>query len=161
SVGMSARVLPIQGTECDDLDVKKEIGPSLIQKLSHQINIFYINGDMVEQSLREVHGILPHSYNIVYPMWELSKYPKYWAEQLESFDEIWAPSTFTYESMKPVVSKPIVQMPLPGEITLKGFLGRCYFSIPESSFTFLFFFDFTSYLERKNPFAVLRAFEEL
>jgi glycosyltransferase involved in cell wall biosynthesis len=52
-------------------------------------------------------------------------------------------------------------MPLPGEIRLKSFLGRRYFGIPESPFVFLFFFDFTSYIERKNPFAVLRAFEEL
>jgi len=162
AIGMTTGIFPIQGTECDDLDVEQEIRPRLVQELSPEINIFYINGDMVELSLRQVRDVLPKgSYNIVYPMWELSKYPKVWAEQLNKFDEIWAPSKFTYESIKPAVSKPVIHMPLPGEISLSTFLGRRYFKIPESSFAFLFFFDFTSYLERKNPFAVLQAFEEL
>lgn len=162
AVGTTAGIIPLQGTECDDLDVKNEIGGYVVHQLSPEINIFYINGDMIEQSLREVQRLLPKSsYNIVYPMWELSKYPKYWAEQLNRFDEIWAPSKFTYESIKPAVTKPVVHIPLPGELSLSTFLGRRYFEIPESSFAFLFFFDFTSYLERKNPFAVLRAFEEL
>jgi signal transduction histidine kinase len=52
-------------------------------------------------------------------------------------------------------------MPVAGQISFKSFLGRRYFKIPESSFTFLFFFDFTSYIARKNPFAVLQAFAEL
>ena len=46
-------------------------------------------------------------------------------------------------------------------LALSTFLGRRYFKIPESSFAFLFFFDFTSYIQRKNPFAVFQAFEEL
>jgi glycosyltransferase involved in cell wall biosynthesis len=40
-------------------------------------------------------------------------------------------------------------------------LGRRYFGIPESAYVFLFFFDFTSYIDRKNPFAVLSAFEKV
>ena len=52
-------------------------------------------------------------------------------------------------------------MPLTGQIHLKSFLGRRHFQIPESSFTFLFFFDLTSYIERKNPFAVFEAFDRV
>ncbi len=152
----------IHGIESDDIDLKNEIGGFLVHELSRDVNIFNINGDMVEKSLRQLGGELPRgAYNVVYPMWELSKYPKTWADQLNKFDEVWAPSKFTYESLKPAISKPVIHMPLPGEIHLSSFLGRRYFGIPESSFAFLFFFDFTSYLERKNPFAVLHAFEEL
>jgi glycosyltransferase involved in cell wall biosynthesis len=98
---------------------------------------------------------------VIYPMWELSRYPKEWADQLNRFDEIWAPSKFTYDSITPAVAKPVVHMPQTGQINVRNFLGRRHFKIPESAFTFLFFFDFTSYLERKNPFAVLQAFEKL
>jgi glycosyltransferase involved in cell wall biosynthesis len=52
-------------------------------------------------------------------------------------------------------------MPVSGQISFKSFLGRRHFKIPEGSFTFLFYFDLTSYIERKNPFAVLEAFERL
>lgn len=162
AIGMTTGIIPIQGTECEDLDVKNEIASCLVQELSPEINIFYINGDMVEQSLSQLRDVLPKgSYNAVYPMWELSKYPKEWAQQLNRFDEIWAPSKFTQESIASAVTKPVIHMPVAGQISFKSFLGRRYFKIPESSFTFLFFFDFTSYIARKNPFAVLQAFAEL
>jgi len=152
----------IHGIECDDSDLRNEISGSLVQGLTADINIFNINGDMVELTLAQMNGDFPKGkYNIVYPMWELSTYPKPWADQLNKFDEVWAPSKFTYDSLRSAVSKPVIHMPLPGEFRLSRFLGRRYFGIRESSFAFLFFFDFTSYLTRKNPFAVLRAFEEL
>src|SRR5207247_11470197 len=81
--------------------------------------------------------------------------------QFNRVDEIWTPSQFTHASMAVAVTKPVVHMLLPGQIHLKAFLGRRYFGIPESSFTFLFFFDLTSFIERKNPFAVLEAFERV
>ena len=162
AVGAQIGVRGIYDLACDDLDLRSEILPCLVQELSPDVNVFYINGDMVEHSLAQLKGALPESaYNVIYPMWELSKYPMGWAEQLNKFDEIWAPSKFTYESIKCAVSKPVIHMPLAGEISVPTFLGRKYFGIPETSFAFLFFFDFTSYIERKNPFAVLRAFEKL
>ena len=161
ALGVTVGIRDLHGTQCDDSDIRNEIGGHLVQELSREINIFHINGDMVEDSLRQIGGLPRGAYNIVYPMWELSAYPKPWANQLNRFDEVWAPSRFTYESLKPAISKPVTHVPLPGEFNLSSFLGRRYFGISESSFAFLFFFDFTSYLERKNPFAVLRAFEEL
>jgi glycosyltransferase involved in cell wall biosynthesis/SAM-dependent methyltransferase len=152
----------IYNMECDDSDLRSEIVGCLVQELSPDVNIFYVNGDMVEQSLEQVRADLPASaYNIIYPMWELSQYPLDWAKQLNKFDEIWTPSKFTHQSIKSAVSKPVLHMPVAGEINLSTFLGRRYFDIPESAFVFLFFFDFTSYMERKNPFAVLQAFEDL
>jgi glycosyltransferase involved in cell wall biosynthesis len=162
TVGAKMGVRGIYNMDCDDLNLKSEIAGCLVQELSSDINVFYINGDMVEHSLEQLRGKLPgNAYNVVYPMWELSKYPMDWASQLDKFDEIWAPSKFTKESMRTVVNQPVVHMPLAGEISLNNFLGRRYFKIPEGSFVFLFFFDFTSYIERKNPFAVLQAFEAL
>ena len=162
SIGMKVSLRDIYGSQGADPDLRSELQNSLVDGFSHDINIFHINGDEVELVAHHLGGDLPKDgYNIIYPMWELSKYPKEWAAQLDRFDEIWAPSKFTYESIAPVVLRPVVHMPLTGQIHFKTFLGRRYFKIPESSFTFLFFFDFTSYVERKNPFAVLQAFEKL
>jgi len=162
SVGVKIGVRDIYGMKYDDPDVEKEIGQYIIRDLSREINIFHINANEVEQSLEHLGGSLPSgAYNVIYPMWELSRYPEVWAEQLNKFDEVWAGSKFTCESIRSAVRNPVIHMPVAGEVALSTFLGRRYFKIPESSFAFLFFFDFTSYIQRKNPFAVFQAFEEL
>ncbi len=162
SVGMKVRLRDVYGWHDPDVDIKNELEGILVQEFSSGVNIFHINGDEVDGVLRHLGTDLPkNAYNIIYPMWELSNYPKRWAEQLNRFDEIWTASKFTYDSIASAVTKPVVHLPLPGQVELKTFLGRRYFKIPESAFTFLFFFDFSSFLERKNPFAVLQAFERL
>ncbi len=124
------------------------------------INIFHINGNEVEQTLAHIGGIDPSAYNIVYPLWELPRYPAVWARELERFDEIWAPSRFVADSIAAQTSKPVMHMPLACEVMLESFLGRRYFGIAEAPYTFLFFFDLRSYMSRKNPEAVLEAFRQ-
>lgn len=135
---------------------------SFIRAEFGSINVFHINGDEVMQSMahtaaRQKVG----AYNIIYPAWELSKYPKVWAEELERFDEVWAPSRFIQESIAASVSKPVHHMPLAVEVLLTSFLGRRYFGIRENTYAFLFFFDLRSYATRKNPAAVIAAFRRL
>ena len=169
SISIKAGLRDVYGEEVRDLygdeidtDLKRELQNSLVQGYSREINIFHTNGDEVDLTLLSIGQNLPgDAYNVIYPMWELSRYPTEWAKQLNRFDEVWAPSKFTYASIAPTVIRPVVHMPLAGQIQLRTFLGRRYFGIPESAFTFFFFFDFTSYVERKNPFVVLQAFEKL
>jgi glycosyltransferase involved in cell wall biosynthesis len=52
-------------------------------------------------------------------------------------------------------------MRLATEIKLEFFAGRRKFGIPEDSYTFLNFFDFRSYIQRKNPGAVLECFRRV
>lgn len=126
------------------------------------INIFHINGDEVEQAFSHLR-MQKHqaAYNIIYPAWELSRYPAAWATQLDLFDEIWAPTHFIAESIRPTVSRPVYHMPFACQVLLNNFLGRRYFGIPEQHFIFLFFFDFRSYIDRKNPLAVIESFRRL
>lgn len=127
-----------------------------------EINVFHINGNEVEQVLNHLdhHGGCS-GYNVIYPLWELARYPAEWAAQLDRFDEIWAPSQFIFDSLSAACSKPVVHMPLACEIVLDSFLGRRYFGLPEADYTFLFFYDLRSYSARKNPQAVLRAYAAL
>ncbi len=145
-----------------DPDIERELTGHLIKELSESINIFFINGDEIANVLSRLRDELPSgAYNILYPAWELSIYPREWADQVECFDEVWAQSRFAYESLRQAVSKPVFSMPLASQVEVSTFLSRRYFGITESSYVFLFFFDFTSYIDRKNPFAVLRAFEKV
>jgi glycosyltransferase involved in cell wall biosynthesis len=145
-----------------DPDFVKEFGSYLVHRLSSGVNIFYINGDGVEEALRYIGNGLPsRAYNIIYPTWELSIYPQEWAQQLNRFDEIWVPSKFVFDSVSRTVLKPVFHMPLATEVKLTAFLGRRHFGLPENAYLFLFYFDFNSYADRKNPFAVVKAFEKV
>lgn len=126
------------------------------------INVFHINGNEVEQVLAHTVGRQrTGAYNIVYPMWELSRYPEPWARQLERFDEVWAPSAFVRDALVSAVNRPVVHMPVACHVQLDSFLGRRDFGLPETAYCFLFFFDNRSYQARKNPEAVIDAFEAM
>jgi glycosyltransferase involved in cell wall biosynthesis len=162
SVGYPVHVRDIfSGNEIDG-DIHRELDSHLVRNLSDSLNIFFINGDEVSNVLARCGGQLSNgAYNIVYPAWELSNYPAEWGKELERFDEVWAQSQFVYESLKKSIAKPVFYLPLASQVKLTSFLPRRYFDIPESAYVFLFFFDFSSFVERKNPFAVLDAFEKV
>lgn len=127
-----------------------------------RINVFHINGNEVEQVWNHINYHKPWTgYNVIYPLWELPRYPSVWAEQLNRFDEIWAPSRFIFDGLKKACEKPIFHMPLSCEIAVNGFFGRRYFGIPEADYAFLFFYDLRSYTSRKNPQGVIQAFRQL
>ncbi|WP_426029399.1 glycosyltransferase family 4 protein [Caulobacter sp. DWP3-1-3b2] len=145
-----------------DLDYERELAPQLTDRLSERLNIFHINGDEIEQAVPHLNDAnFDSSYNVIYPAWELSRYPTDWARQLERFDEVWAPSAFIQESIAHTVSIPVLHMPLAVEVKLSGMLSRRHFGIPEHAYAFLFFFDFGSYSARKNPEAVVDSVERL
>lgn len=121
-------------------------------------NVYHLNGDEVEAALDHLGGLPRGGRHAIYPMWELPRYPELWARQLERFDEVWAGSQFIADAIKPAVSVPVFHMPLATQMHLVAPTSRRYFGIPESAYAFLFFFDLRSYVERKNPYAVLEAF---
>jgi glycosyltransferase involved in cell wall biosynthesis len=140
---------------------KRDLVKFITNKLDTPIQVFTLNGDEVKPCFDFLGNALSKdSYKIVYPQWELEKYPKEWAESLELFDEIWAPSKFVQQSIQKSVSKEVYYIPLTiGEKLLPYAYGRRFFGLPESDFLFLLAFDFTSYLTRKNPWDVIDAFK--
>lgn len=126
------------------------------------INLFHINADEVELAFATLGDrIPPDAYNIIYPAWELSKYPDAWIEILNRFDEAWAPSTFIATALREKLNRPVITMPLATEVLLDSFLSRRYFGIAEDAYVFLFFYDFRSFASRKNPRAIFHAFRRM
>ncbi|MCR4317522.1 MAG: glycosyltransferase family 4 protein [Planctomycetes bacterium] len=137
-----------------------EFHDDLVGDLHDNVNVFFINGDEIEPHFAHRKFTPPTgAHNIIAPAWELSNYPAVWARQLEAFDEVWALSTFTADSIRKAVSIPVKAIPDAVEPKISNYVSRRYFGIQESSFVFMFSFDFTSYIERKNPYAVLDAFK--
>ncbi|MGE0800680.1 MAG: glycosyltransferase family 4 protein [Lautropia sp.] len=152
------RLLDLYGLNDPEPELVHEFEADLTKSIG-RVNVFHLNGDEIAQSLPRVDAAsLADAYNIVYPAWELARYPEPWAEQLARFDEVWAPSAFIRDAIAPAVSIPVVHMPLACQVVLPSFLSRRYFGIREDRFAFLFFFDFRSYASRKNPEAVIEAF---
>ena len=163
AVGLTPRLLDVADDNRGfDLDLERDFGPHLVTELGRGVNLFGVNGDEAARVIGKVgEAAFEQGYNIAYPAWELARYPKAWARVLDRFDEIWAPSAFVQAALQDAVSRPVHRMPLPVELKLSGFLGRRHFGIPEDAFVAVFFFDFASFAERKNPQAVLDAFERL
>ena len=101
---------------------------------------------------------LTQRYNILYAPWELEHYPAALADIANLFDEFWAPTMFVKEAVENVVHRPIFHMTLPVVVSQTRRFTKTDFGLPEERFHFLFSFDSLSFLERKNPLAVIRAF---
>lgn len=158
SVAVAPQLLDVFGYFKPEADAGREFVPALTRKLG-RINIFHINADEVDNALATT-GPMHGGYNILYPNWELSHFPDAWIPALEKFDEVWCPSEFIYDAINGRIAVPVNHLPAACEVSLSSMLSRRYFGIPENAFAFVFFFDFRSYATRKNPEAVVKAFQE-
>lgn len=125
------------------------------------VNILNVNADMVAYIANRL-GLkwFENKYNIGYWFWELENFPKKFKLSFRCFDEIWVASDFCRASISKVSTLPVVKMPPAVEVKLKSSYNRSFFGLNEDSFVFLYIFDLMSYLERKNPFAVISAFRK-
>jgi glycosyltransferase involved in cell wall biosynthesis len=161
SVAVKPAITDIYKLQSPDIDELTEFALAH-SEVAAAINIYHINADEVTQAMAHLSYREPWGgYKIIYPAWELGRFPKEWALQLDRFDEIWAPSQFVKESIESECQRPVFHMPLACEVVLSSFLSRRYFGIPESDYVFLFVFDMHSYIQRKNPEAVIKAFRRL
>jgi glycosyltransferase involved in cell wall biosynthesis len=152
-----------KSNKLEDPDFEREFGPAITDRISSRVNVFHMNADEAPQALPYVVNDprFAQAYNIIYPAWELSKYPSAWAAHIERFDEVWAPSEFIRAAIAESTRTPVVHMPLAVDVRMSSFVTRRMLGLPEHAFIFLFFFDYSSYMARKNPFAVLDAFAKL
>ncbi len=123
------------------------------------VNVASHNIDLVPYFINRIGELLDESYNIYYGNWEYPDYPPIWQEIVNNFDEVWAPSKFTLQTMANAV-KPIVNhIPMAVTVAPGHNYGRKFFNLPLDSFLFLFTFDYWSWIERKNPLACISAFK--
>ena len=127
----------------------------------YKANIFYLNADEMQSALTYLGpGFFEGRYNIGCWAWELSSFPDEWCGAFNLVDEIWALSRFTQQAIAEKANCPVLWMPLAVELVGTVRLSREYFGLPTNKFLFLFFFDFRSYINRKNPGAVVEAFKK-
>ncbi len=127
----------------------------------YRANLLVLNADEMGSAWEQQRTTLESgAYNIGYWAWELSHLPDAWLPALKDLDEIWAPSRFIQQAVADKADCPVVWMPLAVEHRQTEVASREALGLPEDRFLFLFFFDFRSFVSRKNPMAVVRAFEQ-
>jgi glycosyltransferase involved in cell wall biosynthesis len=99
-------------------------------------------------------------YNIGVWLWETPKFPSKWLDRFAYYDEIWAPSSFIAGVLGPIAPVPVVTMPPVLTVAEPGSRerGRLALNVRDDEFLCAFVFDMNSTAARKNPLAVLDAF---
>lgn len=137
----------------------REFSEMFSQYNPYPVNLIAINGDMLEEEIKEFGSARFHDhYNVACWTWELERLSPRYAAALSHVQEVWAPSTFVADAVRKARSKlPVTVIPYPVVIKKTPY-PRSRFRLPQKSFLFLFTFDFYSVFERKNPLAVVKAF---
>ena len=159
-IDFPTQVLPI---EAHDPSRKNDrLADEFPQGTEHRINVFHVNADMT-YPVKELVGadVYQNHYNIGFWFWELSKFPTMWHTAFAAYDEIWVASSFIHEALATISPIPVVKIPVtiapqlpPEPVT------RADFDLPEEAFIFMMVFNASSIIERKNPFAIIRTFEQ-
>ncbi|HQR54142.1 MAG TPA: glycosyltransferase, partial [Burkholderiales bacterium] len=126
----------------------------------YPVNLCFVNADQTPVLFDHLGSVLRNRYNIGYWFWELEKFPAAWQKALSLVDEVWVGSSFVQRAVSEVAGpKPVRLVPYPIDIRLQRRYARAEFGLAEEPFTFVFNFDYFSFIERKNPAGLVRAFK--
>ena len=131
--------------------------------LPYNINLIHINPHELGLAFQQTHEkIWNGRYNIGFWLWELEDFPDEWVPCFHCVDEVWTPSRFITDSIQRKTDLKVVTIPyhIELEVPSKGkYEYRESFHLPADKFLFLMMYDRTSMTERKNPEAVMEAFQ--
>lgn len=136
-----------------------------ISDAPYSVNIFCLTGfETARVALECGPGLFAGRYSIGWWPWELPVWPKDWHCIFKLVDEIWAATDFTFkmytESVEMIACAPCIRkMPMAVSVDRMIPKTRQQLQLPTSRFLYLYVFDFNSYLSRKNPFALIQAFQ--
>lgn len=128
---------------------------------NYPVNIVHVNMDAILTFLEEKSSeYFKGKYNIGYWAWEMEDFPDMYAEYFKFYDEIWTCSKYCLDSISLKSSVPVVNIPHPIDIKPEAIDGSFDTGMPKDCFNFLFIFDYNSLIERKNPLALIDAYEK-
>ena len=129
---------------------------------SKRINVIVANGD----EYSHIRGRLPYAFwanriNIGYWVWETETLPPAHSD-CAALSEIWTPSKYSAAAIRKSVDIPVRVVPHVLDLAEidHATANREAFGIPRSMVAYGYFFDCKSAVERKNPYALIRAFRQ-
>ncbi|MGC1513570.1 MAG: glycosyltransferase family 4 protein [Acidimicrobiales bacterium] len=127
----------------------------------YDINLVCVNADQVSFFRHEA-GVSFNrgGYTIGLWFWEVEGFPASLHGAFDQVDEVWVATEHVRAAIAPHTNKPVLTMPLPLVAPrVDPLITRADLGLPPDRFVFLFVFDYLSVLQRKNPLAVIEAFE--
>lgn len=101
---------------------------------------------------------LKHKSIVGYWTWELPTMPGSWRHGFDFVDEVWVPTTFVADAIRPHTQLPVRVVPYPVKSESASAFNRAAFNIPEDAFVCLTLCDVRSSAARKNPIGAIRTF---
>lgn len=127
----------------------------------YAVNLLHINADVLADKFIEHRQVFDAAaYSIGWWWWELQQFPQRWRSHFRYIDEIWVGSSYIKSTLAPLTDVPIQVMGVPLEPRQPIILPRQTFGLSERKIIFLFIFDLQSYIDRKNPQAVIAAYRQ-
>lgn len=148
---------PDASIHCDD----NTLSDRLSESLPYVFNLFCLTGMETARIVVKDYlpMMLPGHVNIGYWPWEFSRWPAHWSVAFRVVDEVWASTRFTADAYKEDAALPVQLMPMLVDVSPSAGFSRLDFGLPLDVFLFCFSFDCSSSIRRKNPWAVLEAFQ--
>jgi glycosyltransferase involved in cell wall biosynthesis len=116
--------------------------------------------DMATLYLKQGPAFFAGQYRIGYWPWELPRFPEIWTDVYQLVHEIWTGSEFTADAYRRNFRRPVRCLPAPVVVPPGApVVRRRTTNIHRKGvFVFTYPFDPKSYMARKNPIALVRAF---
>jgi glycosyltransferase involved in cell wall biosynthesis len=137
-------------------------GPDrLVVRLPGRVAIWFVAATAIEtlrqaMALDETPGAT--RYAIVYPLWTLPQIASGLVSDLETFDEVWAPSGFVRDALADAIRRPVFHMPVGVDVGPVALQSRVHFGITGDAYMFLTEIDMVANLDQQNVHAVVHAF---
>ncbi|MEA2631797.1 MAG: hypothetical protein QOE66_2016 [Chloroflexota bacterium] len=155
------RVALVSAKSTDARGADRRFADAIGADTPHPINVICVNANETAQLMDAFEPtVTAGRYNIGFWFWELARLPDAWLGAIDRVDEIWVASGFVAETMAASTSKPVRTIRLAVDATPSRAYRRSEFGLYEDAFTFLFTFNFSSYVARKNPLGTINAFRK-
>src|SRR6185437_7176837 len=130
------------------------------QSHAYDVNVIQVTPDQLPSLFESIdRRVTRRSYNVLSTFWELPKAPEIWRSMLAGIQEIWTPNDFVANAFREIFSGPIVVMPHAVDVGEEPYPTRRALGMEPDRFYFIFSFDYFSSPYRKNPLAVIEAFQ--
>jgi glycosyltransferase involved in cell wall biosynthesis len=157
--GVPVRIADVStdARECGDV----EWAPPPLATHRPSTRILHLNPPMLPRAVAKL-GLrdFARTYNIGYWAWELEIIPDEWKNALRYMNAVFVPSEFTRQAIARHTKIPVITVPHPVAEKPAAPGMRAAFGVPEGAFLVSTIFSAGSSINRKNPEAVLKAFQQ-